>query len=118
LNREGARTKGEVAILVRQNLPHSLLSSFQTKVLECIVISVSSLSSLTPEAVVLSKTSEISEVTFSSLRSHAQAFSFVAIWMLDILLGIVLERIQLGMPSLSAVVTLQFITLYHLPEYL
>jgi Endonuclease-reverse transcriptase len=42
LDREGARTKGGVAILVRQNLPHSLLSSFQTKVLECIGISVSS----------------------------------------------------------------------------
>jgi exonuclease III len=42
LDREGARTKGGVAILVRQNLPHSLISSFRTKVLECIGISVSS----------------------------------------------------------------------------
>jgi Endonuclease-reverse transcriptase len=39
---EGARTKAGVVILVRQNVPHSLLSSFQTKVLECIGISVSS----------------------------------------------------------------------------
>jgi hypothetical protein len=42
VDREGARTKGGVAILVRQTLSHSLLSSFQTKVLECIGISVSS----------------------------------------------------------------------------
>jgi Endonuclease-reverse transcriptase len=35
-------SKGGVDILVRKNLPHSLLSSFQTKVLECIRISVSS----------------------------------------------------------------------------
>jgi exonuclease III len=41
LDREGAQTKGGVAILVRPNLPHSLLPSFQTKVLECIGISVS-----------------------------------------------------------------------------
>jgi hypothetical protein len=38
--------KGGVAILVRQNLPHSLLSSFRTKLLECICISVSSPTSL------------------------------------------------------------------------
>jgi hypothetical protein len=42
LDREGARTKRGVAILVRQNVPHSLLSSFQTKVMECIGISVNS----------------------------------------------------------------------------
>jgi hypothetical protein len=73
---------------------------------------------IAPEVVVMPKTSAISKATFSSLRPHAQAFSFVAIEMLDILLGVVLEQIQLEMPSLSAMVILQFIALHPLPEYL
>jgi hypothetical protein len=85
LDREGARTKGGVAIMVRQSLPHSLLSPFRTKVLECIGISVSSPTGeihfrlIAPAAVVMPKTSAISKATFSSLRPHAQAFTFVAI---------------------------------------
>jgi Reverse transcriptase (RNA-dependent DNA polymerase)/Endonuclease-reverse transcriptase len=42
LDREGRVNKGGVAILVRSNLPHNLLPSFQTKILECIGISVNS----------------------------------------------------------------------------
>jgi hypothetical protein len=38
--------------------------------------------------------------------------------MLDILLGVVLVQIQLEMPSLSAMVILQFIILRHLTEFL
>jgi hypothetical protein len=36
------RLKGGIAILVRQELPHTLVSSFKTKILECIGISVAS----------------------------------------------------------------------------
>jgi hypothetical protein len=86
LDGEGARTKGGAAILVRQNLPHNLLSSFQTKVLEfrsalSLVQSTLPLPLrlIAPEAVVLPKTFVISEATFSSLHPHAQAFSFVGI---------------------------------------
>ena len=42
LDRPGVRTKGGVAILVRKDLPHKLLSSFKTKNLECIGISITS----------------------------------------------------------------------------
>jgi hypothetical protein len=44
LDREGQRTKGGVAIVVRRNLSHSLLPSFNTKILECIGVSVISTS--------------------------------------------------------------------------
>ena len=44
LDRPGERTKGGVAILVHINLPHKLLSSYKTKNLECIGITINSAS--------------------------------------------------------------------------
>jgi Reverse transcriptase (RNA-dependent DNA polymerase)/Endonuclease-reverse transcriptase len=44
LDRPGDNTKGGVAVLVRKNLPHKLLPSFKTKNLECIGVSVNSVS--------------------------------------------------------------------------
>lgn len=44
LDREGRLTKGGVAIMVRKDLPHTLLPSFRTKILECIGVSVNSTS--------------------------------------------------------------------------
>jgi hypothetical protein len=41
LDRVG-RSKGGVAVMVRHNLPHTLLSSFRTRVIECIGVSVDS----------------------------------------------------------------------------
>ena len=44
LDRVGALTKGGVAIMVRQDLPHKLLPAFRTRILECIGVSVDSAS--------------------------------------------------------------------------